>query len=90
MIDIERYRAEALEHHQAALPLWVIKHYVDQGPEQDEDAWHTTCACGLEEREVVEIEDPNADWSAWEDPDNHGERCVWAVAARVLRDQLRY
>lgn len=86
-MDIERYRAEALEHHQAALPLWVIKHYVDQGPVEDELAWHTTCACGLEARSVATDDETN---DGWEDPDEHGERCVWAVAARVLRDQLRY
>jgi len=81
MRSIEERNAEALEHSQAAVPLWVIAYWVDQGPVHNEDSWHLTCECGLEYRSLRDGE--------WEDPHSHGERCTWAVAARVLRDQLR-
>lgn len=87
----EELNAEALEHSQAAVPLWLIKHWVDKGPEMDYDCWHSTCECGVEVRDVVvNCDKVDPDWSAWEDPDNHGENCTWAVAKRVLDHQLRH
>jgi hypothetical protein len=66
------------EHVSAAVPLWLIQHWADQGPMADQDAWHYTCECGLEERDVSD--------RGWRDPKMHGELCTWAVAQRILNE----